>query len=346
MKKINKKMWAFQQKSIGSFYSIDAPVKFIYNYTGDGSKKPTPKELLEIKDKVEKEFTQQDQVYVASVIYQTIEGLVFSQVLNEDLCVTLPDGIYKYSPIERSSWPERLVPIEIRDDEYVSVKGISNDIIRDIKWFVENEALYSKLNIMYKYGLLLYGPPGEGKTSLIRDILSKHMPEGAVAIMIGNKFPEPSFMNHIKLTLKDRFKIFVFEEISHLTSDRYHCLEQLLSFLDGEDSMNKSIIIGTTNYPEQLPGNIVNRPSRFDKIYKVGSLSEEDRTSMLTRFLLRAPTASEVINTYGKSTAMIKEICTVSHKRQCSLDEATIVLEKQAKIASSDFMERKGIGIQ
>ena len=46
------------------------------------------------------------------------------------------------------------------------------DIIQDIRWFLDSEDFYTKHLIPYRRGYLFYGPPGNGKTSMIRSVAS------------------------------------------------------------------------------------------------------------------------------------------------------------------------------
>ena len=54
---------------------------------------------------------------------------------------------------------------------------ISNDVqinlIDDIKNFIESEEYYNTKGLPYKRGYLLYGPPGSGKTSIIKSIANQ-----------------------------------------------------------------------------------------------------------------------------------------------------------------------------
>lgn len=60
---------------------------------------------------------------------------------------------------------------------------------------------------------------------------------------------------------------------------------EVINILDGVDRMDKIIFLATTNYPEKLGQRIMNRPSRFDKRYKVGYPNADSRRLYLNYLL-------------------------------------------------------------
>ena len=51
--------------------------------------------------------------------------------------------------------------------------NVKEELLEDIKLFIERREFYKKHNIPYKRNYLLYGPPGTGKTSLIKSVASE-----------------------------------------------------------------------------------------------------------------------------------------------------------------------------
>jgi SpoVK/Ycf46/Vps4 family AAA+-type ATPase len=47
--------------------------------------------------------------------------------------------------------------------------------------------------------------------------------------------------------------------------------------LDGVDKIEKIVFLATTNYPDKLGARVMNRPSRFDKRFKIGHPNDESR---------------------------------------------------------------------
>lgn len=52
---------------------------------------------------------------------------------------------------------------------------------------------------------------------------------------------------------------------------------EILNILDGVDQINKVVYLATSNYPERLGQRVLNRPSRFDKRFKMGHPKKDSR---------------------------------------------------------------------
>src|ERR1043166_3020193 len=164
--------------------------------------------------------------------------------LDEDEVVHLPNGIYRYYK-ETMTTPERIEQFDLRVDKTVILKNSSHKIITDIKNFVSNEPTYRKLGIIWKLGLLCYGVPGNSKSLSIREALLLPELEDSVKIFIGGGMPSVEFLTQVDKTLRGRMKVFIFEEF--ITTVGQSQPEQILNFLDGDQSIDQSIILATTN---------------------------------------------------------------------------------------------------
>lgn len=256
--------------------------------------------------------------------------------------VELPSGYYYHLPDRGYKEPEMLRQQEVRKDAYVEIAS-QQDIPRDeIKRFVADKNRYKELGIIHKRGLLLYGPPGEGKTSLIRNLLEKAVPKESIIITL-DYIPSREFIQTLSNETGERLKIFIFEEFATLASDPNH-MSDVLDFLDGAKSVQHSLVIATTNYPEMIPGNIVDRPSRFDRLLKFGHPDQRGIKALLKNFLKREITEEEVQFSLGKSAAAIKEACIQSLSKNLSLKEIFDQIQKQSDLVKSDFAEKRKLG--
>lgn len=255
--------------------------------------------------------------------------------------IELPSGVYEYVC---SSHPpfNMLHPITLRDDHFVKFEGVYDDVLGEFKAFLGNEKIYRDLGAIYKRGVLLYGPPGTGKTSIVRDILKNNLPSDSVVIFF-TEIPGLDFLNKLSISLGNKTKVFVFEELINITSDPDN-RQKFLEFLDGEKSLDKTFLFGTTNYPEKLPENIINRPSRWDKVIKVKGLSDVGISMLLAHFLKRDPVKDEIDSVRGLSTAEIKEICFMTHLHSWTFDDAVSHRRKHMELVKNEFSEKEKLG--
>lgn len=332
MRKLDEKWYHYKSKN-SEFYAIKPVSIKKYFYVGAGEVKPCAKQVLELFNKIESE-----EKGILMRPEHVSEGLYSTQQIDPSAEVDLPPGTYQYVDGGYNSI-DRLVPVNFRKDGFVKTGDIYDDILDDIKSFLSKEEVYRNLNVMYKRGLLLYGPPGNGKTAIIRAVVHAELPKDAVTIIFDKSLPDPSFLNVMKTTLENRTKLFIFEELTDFIKNDN--MEDLLTFLDGEFSIDKSLIIATTNYPENLPGNIVDRQSRFDTLYKVGNPNANQRKIILAHYLQNKPTKKDVEITDKLSTAAIKEVVLLSKLRDISIEKAVGMVKKHSDLVKKHFEEEK-----
>ena len=251
----------------------------------------------------------------------------------------LAPGIYRH--VGPNSGREGLVPHELREDEYIPLGSACEEVVNDIRNFLSGEQYYKEIGSLHKLGVLLYGDPGNSKTTTIREILRKSEKDDAIVIFINEGMPTLEFFECMNKSLNNTLKIFIFEELTTNMSD-YRFVEKMLNFLDGESSLNKMITLATTNYPSKLPGNMVDRPSRFDKIIEFSNPNEADREKLLTHFLQEPAKPEEVLKTKGLSIAQIKEVVCLMKIDKLDFLKALGKINNRKKIVKAAFDKPKG----
>lgn len=148
-----------------------------------------------------------------------------------------------------------------------------NSIIDDIKYFWDNKKLFDKYKYAYKRGILLFGEPGCGKTSITAQLSDIIIKMNGIVFSINNGRMLGNFADAIPKLVKriqpDVPILALIEDLDGLlVNSEVETL--LLNILDGLNQTNNVVFIGNTNYPENLKDRILNRPSRFDKRYYIG----------------------------------------------------------------------------
>lgn len=161
-------------------------------------------------------------------------------------------------------------------------------------------SVIKQLGIQHVKGILLYGPPGTGKTLMARQIgkmLNTVEPKIVNGPELLNKYVGESEANVRKLfedAIKDQnengdeasLHLIIFDEFDSLTKQRGRgsdntgtedrIVNQLLSMIDGVDSLNNVLIIGMTNRRD-LIDNALLRPGRFEVQIEVNLPDEKGR---------------------------------------------------------------------
>jgi len=154
------------------------------------------------------------------------------------------------------------------------------------------EDLCLKTNMLYKSGVLLYGKPGYGKSNFVNYIISKTIKnKNACVFSLNTILDIENIMNLSKdlRLLQNNLFVFIFEELDQIIRDSSYAEGLLKNFMDGINSINNCLFIGTTNYIDNIPKALCERPYRFRKSYKIEASSnlEENKKwikEIITKF--------------------------------------------------------------
>jgi len=226
---------------------------------------------------------------------------------------------YVYERIPKSE-VEDLILEEVPDIDYVDIGGLRNQIemIRDA---VELPFLHSDLfrehQLRPPKGILLYGPPGCGKTLIAKAVansLAKQVQqvyggdEKATAYFLNIKGPEllnkyvGETERHIRLVFQrarekasDGTPVIVFfDEMdsifrtrgSGVSSDVENTIvPQLLSEIDGVEGLKNVIVIGASNREDMIDPAIL-RPGRLDVKIKIERPDAEAAKDIFSKYLV------------------------------------------------------------
>jgi hypothetical protein len=217
-------------------------------------------------------FEDDEDFSKSFVHWTTADGRLFIPAAKTTLILT--PGVYEID--SSSSVGIYFERIPIKNEGLVRFPDTNSDIVlSEIQKFWEREAIFDKYGLTYKRGILLYGPPGGGKTSAIQLVMEDVVNREGIVI----KFTDPDlFIDGMRILrqIQPHTPVVVIMEDIDATLE-LHNESEILNILDGVNEVRKTVFLATTNYPDKLGPRIVNRPSRFDKRFRIGYPSEISR---------------------------------------------------------------------
>jgi len=191
------------------------------------------------------------------------------------------------------------------DDLLILPDSATDIVLNEIEEFWQRESIYRKYRYLWKRGILLWGPPGSGKTTTVQLISKRIIDRGGLSVYIGNPKIAAIGLRLMRKVEPKRPIVVMLEDIDAIVQ---HYEQELLSLLDGELQIDNVVFVATTNYPEKLDRRIVNRPSRFDLVKKVPMPSPEARKAYLLNREPELETTIRTIEEEDGSTHTMSEI--------------------------------------
>jgi chaperone BCS1 len=172
--------------------------------------------------------------------------------------------------------------------------SVKSRLVERITWFIGAEHWHAERGIPWKLGIILHGPPGTGKTSLIH-ALASHFGFNIKYIKSLHGLGA-AFMHG---TAKD---LFVIEDIDTIAgglnrsgpdadkagaantmAQQSSPLHEVLNAMDGMQTPDGLKFIATTNHIGRLDPAII-RPGRIDEVIEIGPLSVASARRMFKAF--------------------------------------------------------------
>ncbi len=197
-------------------------------------------------------------------------GNMFTPAADVDVVKKLDCGLYDVSRDSYGNY--HCLRKEVNKTEILQLPEPStNEVVDQIKLFYAQKEMFKQWNFNHKRGILLHGKPGGGKTCLISSIMDYVTTEiKGVAFYIPSPDKFSIYRDYINIIFREIEPetpiIIIIEDIdSYFGNSGFGSSETtLLNTIDGIENKNNVLYLATTNYPENLPPRIYNRPGRFD----------------------------------------------------------------------------------
>jgi ribosome biogenesis ATPase len=231
----------------------------------------------------------------------------FTEEQMESLSITMEDFLAAIKTVQPSAKREGFATIpNVSWEDIGALTTIRHELEMALLEPVRSKAIYEALNIPVSLGVLLYGPPGCGKT-----LLAKAVANQAQANFISIKGPEllNKFVGESERAVRVVFQrarasspcIIFFDEIDALVPKRQggenavteRVVNQLLIELDGLEQRSGISVIAATNRPDIIDPAML-RPGRLDKLLYVPLPSPEERVHILSTCSRKTPLSNDV----------------------------------------------------
>lgn len=163
-------------------------------------------------------------------------------------------------------------------DNLVLSGNLKEEIKTDLQDFFAACSTYAEYGVPWKRGVLLIGPPGNGKTHTVKALVN--LLEHPCLYVKSFKAHRGPASTNIKQVFQRARQIapclLILEDLDSLVDDENRSF--FLNELDGFAANDGIVTIATTNHPEKLDVAILERPSRFDRKYyfNLPALTERD----------------------------------------------------------------------
>jgi len=223
--------------------------------------------------------------------------------------VKMDDFVNAYKEVTPTAMREVYIEVTtVHWEDAGGLEEVKSHLKEAVEWPMKNPEMFTRLGIKPPKGILLYGPPGCGKTLLARAVATE-----SEANFISIKGPEvfSKWVGESEKAIREVFRkarmaapsVVFLDEIDSLTPRRglgfsdsgvsERVISQLLTEMDGIVSLEDIVVIAATNRPDMVDPAVI-RPGRFDRLIYVPEPDEKSRQQIFKIYTKGMPLAKDV----------------------------------------------------
>ncbi len=227
----------------------------------------------------------------------------------EKMEVTMDDFVGAFKEVTPTAMREVYIEVStVHWEDAGGLDDVKQHLKEAVEWPLKTPEMFTRLGIRPPKGILMYGPPGCGKTLLARAVATE-----SEANFISIKGPEvfSKWVGESEKAIREVFRkarmaspaVIFLDEIDSLTPRRgmgmsdsgvsERVISQLLTEMDGITTMQDIVVIAATNRPDMVDGAVI-RPGRFDRLIYVPEPDEKSRHAIFQLYTKTMPVAADV----------------------------------------------------
>jgi transitional endoplasmic reticulum ATPase len=230
------------------------------------------------------------------------------QEIMEKIVITREDFQNALQNIEPSALREVFIEVPaVRWNEIGGLESVKQELIEAVEWPLKYPEAFIAINTRPPKGVLLFGPPGTGKTMLAKAIATE-----SEANFISIKGPEllSKYVGESEKAIRETFRkarqaaptIIFFDEIDSMVPTRgtafdsgvtERIVSQILTEIDGLEELKNVVVVAATNRPDMVDPALL-RPGRLERYIYIRPPDQNERELIFDIHLKGKPLAADI----------------------------------------------------